>query len=152
MRRRPRTTLRAAAPACLPRRRGKVAGDEDAQSVTRARYCINCLCINAGPSSATSKVSLSWRPLRSAVLEIRPVLTSHWQHVTGKNESSRGEKGLIEGVEGPDLSVKWKKGLARAHTAGPAFSSEARHKQSAGGKVMPKGTSAGAERKPAMWL
>lgn len=25
------------------------------------------------------------------------------------------EKGCIEGVEGPDLSVKWKKGLARAH-------------------------------------
>lgn len=45
-----------------------------------------------------------------------------------------GEKGPIEGVEGPDPSVKWKKGLARTHTAGPPFSSEARHKHSAGGK------------------
>lgn len=36
--------------------------------------------------------------------------------------------------------------------AGPPFSSEARHKQIAGGKVTPKGTSARAERKPAMWL
>lgn len=45
-----------------------------------------------------------------------------------------GEKGRIEGVEGPDLSVKWKKGLARAHKPAPPFSSDARRKQSAGGK------------------
>lgn len=35
--------------------------------------------------------------------------------------SLSGEEGRIEeGVEGPDPSVKWKKGLARAHSPGPS--------------------------------
>lgn len=45
------------------------------------------------------------------------------------------EKGRIEGVEGPDLSVKWKKGLARAHKPASPFSSDAQGESDAQGHL-----------------